>query len=411
MALRAIARGRSVVILQDARALSMNLNGQWIARYTGTNTGTAIVELDDVGDHYEGSACAWDDNPAHPSALIRLRTPSKANSQRIEGVQIQPMTVNGRFMSAEEIAKVESTAGLLFPKTADLEFSFADNRLAMSWSTPVGSTGGCAATAPKTRAGMPSDLEPLHVRTWTQFKKHVNGLERKRYIFRGHRSNEWRLRTSFHRTERASLDRYTLTDVPDLQKALSSIATHAFDLDNQTHYAAFLNLAQHHDYPTPFLDWTWSPYVAAFFAFRGLSRNNGSRNKSKVRIFVFDCSEWGKLIRAERIFPFQPNLSIVDALPFNNPRAIPQQSISTMSNVDDIEEHVKNVESTRKQSYLQAIDLPANLRDEVMEELALMGITAGSLFPGFDGACESLRERNFPSRPDGSHATTTSGPL
>jgi hypothetical protein len=30
-----------------------------------------------------------------------------------------------------------------------------------------------------------------------------------------------------------------------------------------------------------------------------------------------------------------------------------------------------------------------------MKELALMGITAGSLFPGLDGACEELRERLF----------------
>jgi hypothetical protein len=30
-----------------------------------------------------------------------------------------------------------------------------------------------------------------------------------------------------------------------------------------------------------------------------------------------------------------------------------------------------------------------------MQELSMMGLTAGSLFPGFDGACEELRERNF----------------
>jgi hypothetical protein len=30
-----------------------------------------------------------------------------------------------------------------------------------------------------------------------------------------------------------------------------------------------------------------------------------------------------------------------------------------------------------------------------MKELALIGITAGSLFPGLDGACEELGERLF----------------
>ena len=30
-----------------------------------------------------------------------------------------------------------------------------------------------------------------------------------------------------------------------------------------------------------------------------------------------------------------------------------------------------------------------------MEELSFMGITAGSMFPGLDGACEELREKMF----------------
>jgi hypothetical protein len=30
-----------------------------------------------------------------------------------------------------------------------------------------------------------------------------------------------------------------------------------------------------------------------------------------------------------------------------------------------------------------------------MHDLSAMGITAGALFPGLDGACEELRERFF----------------
>jgi hypothetical protein len=35
----------------------------------------------------------------------------------------------------------------------------------------------------------------------------------------------------------------------------------------------------------------------------------------------------------------------------------------------------------------------------VMQKLSKMGITADSLFPGLDGACEELRERNFSFQP------------
>ena len=85
----------------------------------------------------------------------------------------------------------------------------------------------------------------------------------------------------------------------------------------------------------------------------------------------------------------------MNPLVFGNARAIPQQSICTVSNIDDIETHIKNVELARGKKYLEVFDLPANDRDRVVQELALMGITAGALFPGLDGACESLKERNF----------------
>jgi hypothetical protein len=91
----------------------------------------------------------------------------------------------------------------------------------------------------------------------------------------------------------------------------------------------------------------------------------------------------------------RPNVSVLDALAFENVRAIPQQSLSMSSNVDDIESHIQMTEKSVGNTYLEVVELPANDRNYVIGELALMGITAGSLFPGLDGACESLRERNF----------------
>src|SRR5208283_4046196 len=93
--------------------------------------------------------------------------------------------------------------------------------------------------------------------------------------------------------------------------------------------------------------------------------------------------------------PVPPSLVIMEAVPLDNPRVIPQQSISTVSTVDDIEKHIQQAEVKTGKTLLEVIDLPASSRKEVFSELALMGITAGSLFPGMDGACEALREQNF----------------
>ena len=65
------------------------------------------------------------------------------------------------------------------------------------------------------------------------------------------------------------------------------------------------------------------------------------------------------------------------------------------SNVDDIEAHIADVENKSSIKYIEAFDLPVKDRNHIMNELTLMGITAGSMFPGLDGACESLKERNF----------------
>jgi hypothetical protein len=86
----------------------------------------------------------------------------------------------------------------------------------------------------------------------------------------------------------------------------------------------------------------------------------------------------------------------MEFIAIENERLIPQQSLSGLTNVDDVEAYIRKLEKSRNQSYLQVIDLDASERNKAMRELSTMGITAGSLFPGLDGACEELRERFFP---------------
>jgi hypothetical protein len=137
--------------------------------------------------------------------------------------------------------------------------------------------------------------------------------------------------------------------------------------------------------------------VAAFFAFRNVK----ATSRGKVRIYKFDAREWNKRYKVLRLAAVRPHVTIINALAFGNVRAIPQQSISLLSNVDDIETHIAVAEGEQPGRYLEIFDLPARNRNFIMKELALMGITAGALFPGLDGVCESLRERNFLQLPTG----------
>jgi hypothetical protein len=268
-----------------------------------------------------------------------------------------------------------------------------DGILYVSWVTNIGHFG--LGVLSQESAASPSKLVPLKIRTWKKFKDYAIGLEHNRYIFRGHSSNKWRLRTAFHRTERSDLRRFIADDIPTLHRYLSGLTSHYFHLADPQENAAFYALAQHHGYPTPLLDWTLSPFVAAYFAYRGLTKDR-RHNRHKVRILIFDVRTWrSDFMQLNLLTPVRKHFSLLAPLAINNNRMAPQQAVVTISNVDDIESYIKECEGLRKKTYLTVVDLPGSERQRVMKELAMMGITAGSMFPGLDGACEHLKEQNF----------------
>ena len=155
---------------------------------------------------------------------------------------------------------------------------------------------------------------------------------------------------------------------------------------------------QHHGYPTPLLDWTYSPFVAAYFAYHQVRRADARKAKGdqEVRIFVFDAKEWrSSFTQILNTSVRWQHFSLVEPISIENERLIPQQALSSFTTVDDIEGYVAAKEADVHKQFLQVINLPLRERDLVIRELSLMGVTAGSLFPGLDGTCEELRERFF----------------
>jgi hypothetical protein len=170
-----------------------------------------------------------------------------------------------------------------------------------------------------------------------------------------------------------------------------------FNLSVADENGAFFNLVQHHGYPTPLLDWSYSPYVAAFFAYRSITNEDARRAApdDKVRILVLDQHQWrADFNQLVQLLAATPHVSIGEFMAIENERMIPQQSASTVTNVDDIESYIRSKEEAAGKTYLSAVDLPVRDRCQVVRELRLMGITAGSLFPGLDGACEEIKERH-----------------
>jgi hypothetical protein len=371
------------------------MNGQWIGSYTGSNSGILVIDLDDVGMRYEGGAFAYDNNTSLPTTFAPIRTPDKANACELN-VNLFPVNpLTGDPVASWDQVKERYPSDVTFPRHATVKLSVDEQTLKVSWRTDIETFG--SAQIPKTHAADPSEYKPrADVSNWEHFKSFVNALEHRRYIFRGQRQL-LRLRTGFHRTGRADLTRFLANDIQTLYRHLSQRTTHVFNLSIPDQNGAFFNLVQHHGYPTPLLDWTYSPYVAAFFAYRHVKNSEAAaaREDEKVRIFMFDQIRWRENYETlSKLTGCRPHFSLAEFIAIDNERLIPQQSISTITNIDDIETYIRSNEPQERR-YLEIIDLPLGQRAVVMRELSVMGITAGSLFPGLDGACEELRERFF----------------
>lgn len=369
------------------------MKGQWIGEYTGTNEGSIIVNLDELPLHFEGVAYLHEKNKDLPSTAVILKTQNKDNKFQFNISKILPIHPYTNLIDSWNNIKDFFNDQVILPTTATIEGNWDDEILNLKWVTNIGTTGTC--TLSKSKADKLSEYAPL-VMNWEEYKRHVSSLEHRRYLFRG-QNNPGRLRTTFHRTGRSNLMKFIYEDIQVLHKHLSARTKHVFSLEVPNENGAFYNLAQHHGYPTPLLDWSYSPYVAAFFAYRGISNQKAfeADKNDKVRIFVFDQIQWkNDWTQVQNLLVSGLHVSIGEFIAIENERMIPQQAASTITNIDDIETYIKSKEVDNKK-YLYVIDLPVKERKKIIQELSHMGITAGSLFPGLDGACEELKERHF----------------
>ena len=370
------------------------MQGQWLGDVDGPIWGSLRLELEDRGATFVGHAYLFYDRchdlPGFLFPIQITKTPPY-----VADVKSIYLYADGGIMTQEDRLRTEAHWQAKFgnvPMPASLHVSLTPNEAQVTVDWTAEGNSGSLDLYLSDPAGSSSLEVREELKSWSAFREWAVSQVPRRYIFRG-QSKPQKLATTFHRTWRKDLNRWINDDVRILFGSILEQLSYPLELGKLEHNSAIWSILQHHGYPTPLLDWTFSPFVAAYFA----CQNAAAGGELAPRIFIFDKESWEKKYGRNSFFvdAAPPQLVALESLSVSNPRAASQQALSTVSNVADIESFVRRKEIEDGCTYLTACDLPVLDAPQIARELELMGITYGSLFPGLDGICRDMKDRFF----------------
>jgi FRG domain-containing protein len=236
-------------------------------------------------------------------------------------------------------------------------------------------------------------IQERQCKTWSEFKATAlpslfsDGVAaRGRYYFRGQGSSLWPLMSSFDRWYRSS-NKKNLSKKEAAERFLLLFRDEASRLTPDPGITSnpeqLLGLAQHYGIPTRLLDWTETPYVAAFFAFSGIASSPDSEHR--IAIWCLDITS--------RIWDEDTGIKLLSIPSPYNERLKNQLGKFTLlqSPFDSVEEHIDKCDATG--TALQKITLPASEARTALSDLDFMGINYSTIYPGLTGCARAASLR------------------
>lgn len=218
-------------------------------------------------------------------------------------------------------------------------------------------------------------------------------------LYRGQADAEWSLQTTL---ERFSVRRFTLAEYTDqINLVATRLASHTDERSLGKRYCArtwaqliedqalisLMARLRHFGFPSPLLDWTQSPYIAAYFAFRD------AQPRSEVAVYAYrETTGEGKSTCSG-----QANIGTIGPNLWTHPKYMQQAQYTLCYSTRDgdaaFERHQDVfARSDHGQDLIVKYILPAEIRDDFLSELNLMNINDHSLFGTREGLCRALAQ-------------------
>ncbi len=234
-------------------------------------------------------------------------------------------------------------------------------------------------------------IETIVYGSWADFKTRVvedqfpNGhFRRGTFLFRGQGGESWSLSSTFDRWYRGERARKTKVAEELLAQFSRECEAEVLADNVRSSRGLMLSLAQHNGLPTRLLDWSESPYVAAFFAFSGHIRH-GINLEKNVAIWVLHSGQemWNSEFGCE----------IIDVPSFGNERIRNQHGRFTYLKApyDSLEEYVSQFEGD--EVALRKYLVPVKDAAVAMADLDAMGLNHSRIYPGLTGNAKAAEVR------------------
>jgi hypothetical protein len=258
-----------------------------------------------------------------------------------------------------------------------------------------------------------SYVEKVTLSKWEQFIALIHkNFSAPCWLFRGQADASWKLQSSFERAYKiiprenwAAVEQYSMEAFRRRLHLFDATPTSEDDLE-------WLALMQHHGSPTRLVDWTRSPYVAAYFALDGEFEFPSAIWLINVLILQNDLYEldedllpsltaFGRTSSPEvfRKHVMSGNYdALYPAVPFRqNARLAAQQGVFLIGgNLSlgfeaNLGKHFRKSATWKPPFKKLILDFSKEQRMSAISSLRKANIHASSLFPGLDGHARSMR--------------------
>lgn len=249
----------------------------------------------------------------------------------------------------------------------------------------------------------PKRYKVLRFDSWERFREVIDGPEYKSWAFRGQSSAEWPLYSSLSRylmsyqvhPEAWQQQEYRILRI--FKRKAHLLLDH---LPEENDSFQWLALMQHHGAPTRLLDFTWSPFVATFFALEratteaavwalfppGLSNRPMRTLRASQRVRKDEIAPWVPGGYEKHFLPNKHRIVIAGEPHRMNQRLIAQSGTFVMPGV--LDEPIEKL--VPPPAVIKFVLDVKEIRRRAMSDFYHMNLSNATLFPGLDGLARSL---------------------